>query len=77
MMYKEGKIHLPVEAGIVSFKKLHSGLLKFGKKDAPKAKYKDNTITIDTLNAFENELKKLILEIYNGAVNFIEKDVDV
>ncbi len=76
MMHKEHKIELPIEAGIISFKKLNSGLLRFGIKDSERSKSKDNTITTDTLLAFEKELKKLILEIYNPNLSFVEKDVD-
>ena len=75
MMYKQKKIELPVEAGIISFKKLNSGFIKFGKKEAERARTKDNLITEDTLSAFETELKKLILEICNPDINFVEKDV--
>ena len=74
MMYKENSILLPVEAGIISFKNLNAGLLKFAYKPGSAAT-KTNTITLDTLNAFESELKKLISEIYNVEINFIEKEV--
>ncbi len=74
MMYKDNSITLPVEAGIISFKNLNAGLLKFTYKPGSAAT-KTHAITLDTLNAFEIELKKLISEIYNTAINFIEKDV--
>jgi hypothetical protein len=44
MMYKENKITLPVEAGIISFKSLNSGLLKFANKQ-PNSRTKDYSIT--------------------------------
>ncbi|WP_323787559.1 PD-(D/E)XK nuclease family protein [Psychroserpens sp.] len=75
MMNKQKKIVLPIEAGIISFKKLSSGFIKFGKKETHGTRTKDNSITEDTLIAFEVELKKLILEIYNPNINFIEKEV--
>ena len=75
MMNKQGHISLPVEAGIISFKKLNSGFIKFGKKESQGTRTKDNLITENTLQAFEAELKTLILEIYNPAINFVEKDV--
>lgn len=75
MMYKQEKIILPVEAGIISFKKLGSGFIKFGKKESERARTKDNLISEDTLIAFEIELKRLIIEICNPDINFIEKDV--
>ena len=75
MMNKQKKIALPVEAGIISFKRLGSGFMKFGKKESKGTRTKDNSITEDTLIAFEIELKKLILEICNPNINFVEKDV--
>ena len=75
MMHKEGKITLPVEAGIISFKKLNSGFIKFGKKETQGTRTKDNLITEATLIAFETELKKLIREICNPTINFEEKEV--
>ncbi|MFK7782945.1 PD-(D/E)XK nuclease family protein [Psychroserpens sp.] len=75
MMFKQEKINLPVEAGIISFKKLNSGFIKFGKKESQRTRTKDNLITEETLIAFEVELKKLIFEICNPNINFIEKEV--
>ncbi|MBR9846305.1 MAG: PD-(D/E)XK nuclease family protein, partial [Algicola sp.] len=75
MMHKEGKITLPVEAGIISFKKLNSGFIKFGKKETQSTRTKNNLITEATLTAFETELKKLIREICNPTINFEEKEV--
>lgn len=75
MMYKENKINLPLEAGIISFKNLNAGLLKFATKPSQGSRSKDHTITIDTLLAFELELKKLIVEIYNPELDFIEKEL--
>ena len=74
MMYKENKIELPVEAGIISFKSLNAGLLRFAYKPDG-SKTKDYSITSETLDAFEIELKKLISEIYNPDINFTEKEV--
>ncbi|MEM5565773.1 PD-(D/E)XK nuclease family protein [Psychroserpens sp. AS72] len=75
MMYKDNKISLPVEAGIISFKSLNSGLLKFATKPSSNSRTKDYSITSETLECFEIELKKLITEIFNPDVNFIEKEV--
>nr|WP_321221425.1 PD-(D/E)XK nuclease family protein [uncultured Psychroserpens sp.] len=75
MMHQDQKINLPVEAGIISFKSLNSGLLKFAIKPSIKSKSKDYSITLETLNAFEVELKKLIVEIFNKDINFKEKEV--
>ena len=74
MMYKDNRISLPVEAGIISFKNLNAGVLKFTYKPSGGAP-KTDAITLDTLTAFEIELKKLISEIYNTEINFKEKDV--
>ena len=66
----------PVEAGIISFKNLNSGFLKFAKKDkVGRYAKKVSLISQDTLDCFYNELKKLILEVCNPDVPFTEKDV--
>ncbi|MGB3607877.1 PD-(D/E)XK nuclease family protein [Psychroserpens sp.] len=75
MMYKSNKITLPVEAGILSFKSLNAGVLKFAIKASPNSRTKDTMITSETLEAFEIELKNLISEIYNMDINFTEKDI--
>ena len=65
-----------VEAGIISFKNLKSGLLKFAKKDKPGAYAQKTTLlSIETLENYELELKKLILELFNQDIDFIEKEV--
>lgn len=76
MMRQKNLIELPIEAGIISFKNLSEGFLKFGKKASSHARTKDQLITDETLNNFEIELKKLITEICNPDVNFIEKELD-
>ncbi|WP_047548880.1 PD-(D/E)XK nuclease family protein [Psychroserpens sp. Hel_I_66] len=75
MMQKENKISLPVEAGIISFKNLNAGLLKFATKPSSRSQSKDFLITSETLSAFEIELKKLITEIFNKDINFKEKEI--
>lgn len=75
MMYKDNHINLPVEAGIISFKNLNSGLLKFATKPSSNSRTKDCAITSETLDAFEIELKKLITELFNPDISFIEKEV--
>jgi len=75
MMQKSHMIDLPVEAGIISFKNLKEGFLKFAKKESPFSRTKNALITDDTLIDFELELKKLILEICNPNINFTEKEV--
>ena len=76
MMHKKNKITLPVEAGIISFKNLGKGFLKFGEKTSAYSRKKEQWIDKDVLNHFEIELKKLILEIYNPNIDFIEKALD-
>ncbi len=66
----------PIEAGIISFKNLSAGFLRFAKKDKlGYGAHKETKITQDTFQAFYIELKNLILEIYNSDVNFVEKEV--
>ena len=76
MMRKKNLIELPIEAGIISFKNLSEGFLKFGKKPSSHSRTKDQLITNETLENFEIELKKLITEICNPNINFIEKELD-
>ena len=63
-----------VEAGIISFKNLGSGFLKFGTKTSAYSK-RDQQITVETLEIFTVELKKLILEICDPNIPFIEKEI--
>ena len=65
----------PVEAGIISFKNLNNGFLKFGIKESTHSRSKDELITQETLNNYFVELKKLILEICNPDIDFIENAV--
>ena len=73
MLYKSGDIKLPVEAGIISFKSLNSGFIRFATKPSSGSRKRDHNITNNTLLAFETQLKILIREIYNPEINFIEK----
>ncbi len=76
MMYVSHQIKLPVEAGIISFKNLGKGFLKFSKKDKAGAyAKKDALITQETLDNFYNELKQLVLEICNPNIPFTEKEI--
>ena len=49
--------------------------LKFAKKESSHAKQKNAIITEETIETFKLELKKLILEICNPNIDFIEKEV--
>ena len=70
----EKDLKFPAEAGIVSFKNLKSGFLKFEKKEMG-TRNKDSMITEETLEQFQIELKKLIVEIFNPEIPFIEKEI--
>jgi hypothetical protein len=61
-------------AGIISFKNLNSGFLRFGKKSAPRSK-REQHIDHDVLNDYIQEIKKLILEICDPDIPFIEKEI--
>ncbi|WAC00922.1 PD-(D/E)XK nuclease family protein [Lacinutrix neustonica] len=75
MLNKEKPLEFPLEAGIISFKNLHSGFLKFTKKEQVRGGNKSTLITEDTLASYFEELKTLIIEIYNPDINFIEKEL--
>ncbi|MGJ5641623.1 PD-(D/E)XK nuclease family protein [Formosa sp. S-31] len=76
MMQSNKTLNFPVEAGIISFKNLNSGFLKFAKKDKNGAgAKKDFSISNDTIEAFKIQLQHLITEIFNPEIPFIEKEV--
>ncbi|MBD3862996.1 PD-(D/E)XK nuclease family protein [Olleya marilimosa] len=75
MLLKDKKINLPVEAGIISFKNLSAGFIPFVKKESSHDRNKDTSITQDTINEFEIQLKNLILEIFDKDQDFIEKEL--
>ncbi|WP_035695373.1 PD-(D/E)XK nuclease family protein [Christiangramia portivictoriae] len=68
----EKDLKFPAEAGIISFKNLRSGFLKFQLKTDKKP---DSLIKEETLENFQKELKKLIMEICNPEIPFIEKEI--
>jgi len=75
MMDKEQSIRFPIEAGIISFKNLKDGFLKFTKRNQPRGGDKNTLITLETLNNYFEELKKLIIEICNPEIDFEEKEL--
>ena len=75
MIHRQTPFTVPVEAGIISFKNLKAGVLKFATKPSPGSRNKDTQITSNTLSAFETQLKRLILEICNPSIAFTEKEV--
>jgi len=76
MLNTEAVFTTPVEAGIISFKNLKSGLLKFAKKDKSGAHTQKTTLlSTELLDHYEQELKTLILELFNPDIDIIEKEV--
>ena len=76
MLNTEAVFTTPVEAGIISFKNLKSGLLKFAKKDKSGAHAQKTTLlSTELLDHYEQELKTLILELFNTDIDIIEKEV--
>ncbi|AXG68789.1 PD-(D/E)XK nuclease superfamily protein [Kordia sp. SMS9] len=75
MMQHEQGLQPETEAGIISFKNLQSGFLKFGTKESSRARTKNQAVTTETLDVFLVELKQLILEICNIDIPFTEKEV--
>ncbi|MDC6350838.1 PD-(D/E)XK nuclease family protein [Zeaxanthinibacter sp. PT1] len=74
MYYKENPTS-DMEAGIIAFKSLNSGLIRFATKKSSHSSVKDKNFTIngDTLNSFKVQLHKLLQEICNPAIPFTEK----
>lgn len=76
LMFNDKKPIQNIESGIISFKNLPAGLLKFATKDKRGSWAKKNTeITQEVLSDFHEQLKKLILEICNPDIPFLEKEV--
>ena len=76
MLNVEAVFTSPVEAGIISFKNLKSGLLKFAKKDKPGAHAQKTTLlSTALLEHYEQELNTLILELFNLDIDIVEKEV--
>ncbi|MEL6916437.1 MAG: PD-(D/E)XK nuclease family protein [Bacteroidota bacterium] len=75
LMYTNKRSIKTLEAGIISFKNLSAGLLCFAVKDKKGGRNKNTTIDADILQLFYQQLKKLILEICDSDIPFIEKEV--
>lgn len=75
MLHPDRKIE-HVEAGIISFKNLKSGFLRFASKTTETGGKKDFAIAQETLDTFVIELKKLILEICDSEIPFTEKEIN-
>ncbi len=75
MLLENYPTNQPVEAGVISFKNLKEGFLKFGKKEHSYDKNKICQIDTSTLENFKEQLKKLIIEICDPEIPFIEKEI--
>lgn len=62
-------------AGIISFKNLGSGLHSFATKESKNSRKTNTAITQDVLQQFSEQLEKLILEICNPDIPFVEREV--
>jgi ATP-dependent helicase/nuclease subunit B len=62
-------------AGIISFKNLNNGFLKFATKPSPRGK-KDYLISSEVLTLFKYELERLIVEICDPEQPFTEKEIN-
>jgi ATP-dependent helicase/nuclease subunit B len=74
MINQEQKIE-NVEGGIISFKNLKKGFLKFATKESARSRTKDTMITQETLDLFKEELSKLIIEVCDPDIPFLEKEL--
>ena len=75
LMYKSTTNSNTFEAGIISFKNLNAGLMKFAVKDRKGGRIKDSEITSATLALFTTQLHSIISEISNPNLPFIEKKI--
>jgi len=74
MYQKQHQIEI-LEAGIITFKNLNSGLQKFILKDRNGSKGKNHLVDSEVLEQFSFWLKKLISEICAITIPFTEKEV--
>tara|TARA_R100000306_G_scaffold8101_2_gene10568 strand:- start:63506 stop:66229 length:2724 start_codon:yes stop_codon:yes gene_type:complete len=63
------------EAGIISFKNMNSGFMKFATKESARGQ-KNTRITQEVLQLFTEQLTQLILEICNPEIPFVEKEIE-
>ena len=71
MYFKNNPKCLDMEAGLISFRDLNKGLMKFGTKES--LKKIDHKIDLKKIEKFEMYLKDLILEIMNPNYPFLAK----
>ena len=76
MLNEQQPFREPIEAGIISFKNLQNGFLKFNKKDKPgRSAGKNPDIDREVLESYKTELRKLIEEICDPETAFLEKEI--
>lgn len=76
MIQHKSPLNNDTEAGIISFKNLKSGFINFNKIDRESGKQQKNAnISQEILDGFTQQLKNLILEIFNPEIDFVEKEV--
>lgn len=74
MQHNENPIPEGFQAGIISFKNLQEGFLKFGTKESIRGKINDE-ITDSVFEYYLIQLHKLIIEIFDIEIPFTEKEV--
>ncbi|MBQ4801556.1 PD-(D/E)XK nuclease family protein [Aquimarina sp. MMG015] len=74
MQHNEQPLSSSFQAGIISFKNLKEGFLKFGTKTSVRGKV-DYEVTSDIFDEYLLQLKKLIIEISTLEIPFTEKEV--
>ncbi|MBP2831172.1 PD-(D/E)XK nuclease family protein [Aquimarina sp. U1-2] len=74
MYYTENNTTDPFQAGIISFKNLQEGFIKFGTKEHTRSQ-PDHEVTAGVLDTFKAHLKALIIEIFDPNTPFIEKEI--
>ncbi|WP_086475694.1 PD-(D/E)XK nuclease family protein [Arenibacter amylolyticus] len=75
LMYNHSTPTPSLEAGIISFKNLKSGVLSFATKEKKGSRTKDKQITQETIALFTTVLNQLISEICNPDIPLTEKEV--
>lgn len=66
----------PTEAGIISFKNMQQGFLKFTKKDkSGSGALKESVINDAILDEYKVQLQNLITEICNPEIPFVQKEI--
>lgn len=75
LMYTETQPINELESGIISFKNLNAGVLRFATKPNKGSRAKEHTITTETLSRFKEQLIQLIREICTRDIPLTEKEI--